>query len=105
VDNGSRVVDLSWPVNNWSRVVWCWCGMGNNNWGCVIDWGRVVHNRCWVVDWCSGMVDWYFDGWDMSWGMHSSALLFTSIRVVDILRSSMGLAGNNSGMRSMWLVD
>ena len=41
----------------------------------------------------------------MSWSMHSCAVLFSSIRVVDILRGSMGLLGYHCSIGSMGLVN
>ena len=110
----------SWLVDNWSWVVdWGW--VGNNNRGWVV-WSRLVHNRGWVVnwswlvvdwsglvvDWSRPVVDWSMDwsmDWSVGWSMDSSAVLLSGIRVVDVLGSSMGLAGNNSSIRSVGLVD
>lgn len=111
VDNRSWVVYWSWFVNwswviNWSRLV---------NWGWVIDWGWVIGSGSWMVwgrSWMvgSGMVD--LGGvavgrsvnWDMGRSMDGCTGLFASIRVVYILRSSMGLAGNNGVVTTMRLV-
>ena len=91
----------SWFVDNWG-MVW--------SWGWVIDWGMnlSVMNWGWVV-WGS-MMDWGVSvcwgvDWDMSWGVDSSAVLFSSIRIVYVLWSSMGLASNDSMVGSMRFVD
>ena len=95
VDNRSWVVD--WLVhNNWSSMVhWGW--LVDNHWSWVVNWGWLGNNQ-----W-SSMVNWSMD-WNMGWSMDSSASLLSSIWVVDILRGSMGLAGNNSCVRAMRLV-
>ena len=49
------------------------------------------------------MVDWGVD-WNVGWCMYSSAGLLSSIWIVNILGSSMRLAGNNSCIRAMRLV-
>merc|ERR1712244_128145 len=69
-----------WFVDDWG-VVWSWSwGMVNWSmyWSSMINWGSVV--------W-SGFVD-----WNMSRSMDSSAVFFSSIWVMYILRGSMGLA-------------
>ena len=102
VDNWSWVVDSSWLVNNWLVDNWSW----------VVDWGWLVDNWGWVVDWGWLMVSWGMDwdvlwgmDWDMGWSMNSSAVLLSGIWVMDVLWGSMGLAGHNSSIRSMGLVD
>jgi len=118
----------NWLVNNWGYVwgwfvdnwgmIWCWFV---DNWGMIWCWGWVVYGSnfgSWMI--YRGMVNWSWviwgsmvDGsmsicwgmdWDMSWGMDSSAILFTSIGVVHVLGSSMRLASNNSVMSPMWFV-
>ena len=96
----------NWLVHNWGwavhwswSMVWCWpVDNGSrvddrlvNNWSWVVDWGRMV--RSWPVD------------WDMSWSMNSSAVLLSSIWVVHVLGSSMGLLGNHGSIGAMGLVD
>jgi len=99
---GWLLVSWSWVVwgrfvNNWGWVVdWSW--VWDNNWSSLVDWGWVWDNNwsC-MVHWSWFMIDRGVD-WGMSRGMDSSALLFSSIWVVDILWGSMGLAGNNSSI-------
>jgi len=122
VDHWGWVVDWGWLVHNWGSMIhwgwlvdhWSWVV----HWGWVVDWGMVhwgvvhwgvvhwgvVHKAVvhWdMVDW--GMVDWGMD-WDMGWSMDSSAVLLSSIWVVDILWGSMRLAGNHSSIGAMGLV-
>ena len=102
-------------MDNWGWVV-DWCSMHNrlvNHWGGVIDWGS-VHN--WLVDNRSGVVDW---GWvvgsrvsidglvdrDVSWSMNSSAVLLSSVGVVHVLGSCVGLLGHNGGIGSVGFVN
>ena len=108
----------SWFVDNWGMIR-CWCcviygGWLVYNWGmvrcwsCVINWSRLVINWGWVIG--SSMVDgsmsicWGMD-WDMSWGMDSSAVLFSSIGIVYVLGSSMRLTSNNSVVSTMCFVN
>jgi len=109
----------SWFVDNWGMIrCWCWVIYGGwlvDNWGmircwsCVINWSRLVINWGWVIG--SSMVDWGWViwssmvDWDMSWGMDSSTVLFSSIRIVYVLGSSMRLASNNSVVSTMCFVD
>jgi len=96
VHNWGWVVDWSRLVHNWSWVV-DWGRLVNNR-GWVVDWGRVVWSWLvhwgWVVDWGWLVVSWAMN-WSMSWSMDSSAVLLSSIWVVDVLWGSMGLAGNH----------
>jgi len=119
----------SWFVDNWGMIrCWSW-GMIRcwfvDNWGMIRCWSWVVYwssfvNWSWVIYWSmvnwswviwSSMVDWSWViwggvvNWDMSWGMDSSSVLFTSIRVVYVLGSSMRLASNNSVVSTMCFVD
>jgi len=104
-----RVGHLNWVGNHWSWVShnnWGWV-VGSwlvDNWGWVVHWGRLVVDWSWlVVNWCS-VVSWSWVvvsrcmDWLVGWSMHSSAVLLSGIGVVDILGSSMGLAGHNSGI-------
>ena len=91
----------SWLVDNWGMI---------RSWGWVIDWGMnlSVVNWSWVV-WGS-MMDWGVSvcwgvDWDMGWGVDSSTVLFSSIRVMYVLWSSMWLASNYSMVGSMRFVD
>jgi len=107
VDNWGMI--WSWLVDNWSWVV----NWGVVNWGwvvngsCVIYWSRLVINWGWVI-W-SSMVDgsmsicWGMDR-DMSRSMNSSTVLFSSIWVVYVLWSGMGLARDGGVVSSMGLV-
>jgi len=97
----SGVGHLDWVGNHWSWVVGSWLV---DNWGWVVHWGRLVVDWSWlVVNWCS-VVSWSWVvvsrcmDWLVGWSMHSSAVLLSGIGVVDILGSSMGLAGHNSGI-------
>merc|ERR1711936_1332156 len=110
--NWGMIRSWSWFVDNWG-MIWSWLvdywGM-IRCWGWVIDWGMYlsVMNWSWVV-WGS-MVDWGVSvcwgvDWDMSWGVDSSAVLFSSIRIVYVLWGSMRLASNNSVVRTMGFVD
>merc|ERR1711981_586817 len=105
----------NWLVNNWGYV-WGWFV---NNWGMVWSWfvdnWGMIRCWCWVIygGWLIGssMVDWGWViwssmvDWDMSWGMDSSAVLFSSIRIVYVLGSSMRLASNNSVVSTMCFVN
>ena len=120
VDNWGMIRSWSWFVDNWG-MIWSWLvdywGMiRSRSWGMircwcwVIDWGMdlSVMNWSWVV-WGS-MVDWGVSvcwgvDWDMSWGVDSSAVLFSSIRIVYVLWGSMRLASNNSVVGTMGFVD
>jgi len=77
VDYWGWVVNWGWSVISWSMY---WSSMINWSmyWSSMINWGSVV--------W-SGFVD-----WNMSRSMDSSAVFFSSIWVMYILRGSMGLA-------------
>jgi len=102
VHNWGWMVDRGWLVHNRGLVVdWGW--VSNKNWRCMVcNWP--VDNRGWVVHWRRLVVGWSMD-WSMSRSMDSSAVLLSSVWVMDILRGSMGLAGNNGSIRSMGLVD
>ena len=96
-----------WLVNNWGYV-WSW-GMyywlvynWSNIWSWLVNWGWVV-NWSWFVYW--GWVVWgWLVYWDMSWGMYSSAVFFSSVWVVYVLWGGMGLARDSSVISSMGLV-
>ena len=81
VDNGSWVVDRGGVVRS---------GLVDDG-GWVVDWGWVVWGR---------LVDWH-----VGWSMHSSAVLLSSIGVVHILGSGMGLLGNDGSVGAVGLVD
>merc|ERR1712018_571198 len=110
VDNWGMI--WSWFVDNWG-VIWSWLVDG---WGVIRSRGWVIHwsmdlsvvNWSWVV-WGSMMdrgvsVGWGVD-WDMSWGVDSSTVLFSSIRIMYILWGSMRLASNDSVVGAMRFVD
>merc|ERR1712038_968700 len=106
----SRGWVYNWFVDNWGMIrCWSWVVYWSSfvNWSWVIYWSMV--NWSWVI-W-SSMVDWSWViwgsvvNWDMSWGMDSSSVLFTSIRVMYVLGSSMRLASNNSVVSTMCFVD
>ena len=89
---------VSWGMVSWSWLVhWCWFV----GWGWFVNWGWVVWSS--MMDW-GVSVCWGVD-WDVSWGVDSSAVLFSSIRIVYVLWSSMGLASNDSMVGSMRFVD
>ena len=90
-----RVVDRGWLCNNHGS----W--FVNDHRGWLVGRGRLVQDWCSMVDW--GM-DWGMD-WHMGWCMDSSGVFLSSIWVVHVLWSSMGLAGNNSSIRTVGLVD
>jgi len=111
VDNWGMVwswfVDWSWVVY-WSWFVsWSWVihWSGLMDWGWVVDWSWVVGSGVmyWGVVW-STMINWGVN-WDMGRGMYGCSVLFAGIRVVYILRSSMGLAGYHGVVTTMGLVD
>merc|ERR1711902_289664 len=70
----------SWLVYYWGDI-WSW----SMNWGWGVYWGWLVY-------------------WDMSWGMYSSAVFFSSVWVVYVLWGGMGLARDSSVVSSMGLV-
>ena len=112
VYNWSWGMIRSWLVYNWGMIrswfVYYW-GM-IRSWGWVIDWGMNLS----VVDWSwvvwSSMMDWGVSvcwgvDWDVSWGVDSSAVLFSRVWVVYGLWGSMRLASNNSVVGSVGFVD
>ena len=93
----------SWLVYYWGDI-WSW----SMNWGWVVYWSWLV-NWGWVVYWSWfvywGWVVWgWLVYWDMSWGMYSSAVFFSSVWVVYVLWGGMGLARDSSVVSSMGLV-
>ena len=93
----------SWFVYYWGNI-WSWLV----NWGWVVNWGWLV-NWSWVVNWgwfvYWGWVVWgWLVYWNVSWGMNSSAVFFSSIWVVYVLWGSMGLARYGSVVSSMRLM-
>ena len=86
-------------------IRWCWfvCWGGVVNWAWFRNWGRVIYWSGFVYWW--GWVVWgWLVYWDMSWGMYSSAVFFSSVWVVYVLWGGMGLARDSSVISSMWLV-
>merc|ERR1712088_591441 len=90
----------SWFVYYWGMI---------RSWSWVIDWGMNLS----VVDWSwvvwSSMMDWGVSvcwgvDWDVSWGVDSSAVLFSRVWVVYGLWGSMRLASNNSVVGSVGFV-
>merc|ERR1711973_472752 len=91
-----------------SRLIICWLPVGRDwvvrSWP-VHHWGRMI-GLCSSLHYLGRVVDWsWLVSWNMGWCMDSSAVFFTSIGVMDILWGSMGLAGDNSSIRSMGFVD
>ena len=92
-----------WFVSNWSWLV--------SNWSWFVGWGWLVNHWHWMVnsswgrmvDWCWFGVDWSMYS-NMGWSMDGSAVLLSSIGVVDVLWGSMRLAGDHSSIRSVRLV-
>ena len=108
---GITILVNCWPhwfscfvCHNWGRMVdrgW----LGHNHWGWLVDnnWSRVVGGGRLVHNW-SSMVYRGMD-WHMGWGTDSCAVFLPSVWVMDVLWSSMGLAGNNCSIRTMGFVD
>ena len=89
ISNGIAILVDSWLIIGWlGWVIWSWLV---DNWSWVVDWGWLV------VSWGRVVVCWGMDR-SMSWGMDSSAILLSSVWVMDVLWGSMGLAGNNSSI-------
>jgi hypothetical protein len=121
----SLAINWSWGMVSWSMyywfvddwgVIWSWSwgmvGWGMYywfvNWGWVINWGWFVNWSC-VINWSRfvywGCVVWgWLVNWNMSRSMNGSTILFSSIWIVYVLWSSMGLAGNGGVVSSMSLV-
>ena len=93
-----------WLVYNWGDI-WSWLV----NWGWVVNWGWFV-SWSWVINW-SRFVYWcwvvwgWFVNWNMSRSMNGSTIFFSSIWVVYVLWSGMGLARYGSMVSSMGLMD
>ena len=88
VDNGGSVVD--WGMVDNGLVVHNGSGVVDRG-RVVVDWGRVAINR--LVD------------RDVGGSMNSSAVLLSSVRVVHVLGSCVGLLGHNSGIGSVGFVN
>ena len=93
-DNWRWMVHSSWLDDNWGWVI-------HNR--LVDNWSTMVH-WCWHMDHRGSMVNWAM-GRAMSRSMHCNGLLLSSIWIVNILGSSMWLAGNNSCIGSVGLVN
>merc|ERR1712203_1338885 len=90
-------VSWSWGMVGWGMYYWF------VNWGWVINWGWFVNWSC-VINWSRfvywGWVVWgWLVNWNMSRSMNGSTVFFSSIWIVYVLWSSMGLA-RNGGMVS-----
>merc|ERR1719438_326102 len=108
--NWGWLVNWSWSMVGWGMYYWLvdnWYNWGNvwswlvyywgNIWGWLVNWGWVI-NWSRFVNW--GWVVWgWFVNWNMSRSMNGSTVFFSSIWIVYVLWSSMGLA-RYSGMVS-----
>ena len=65
---------------------------------------RLVDDGGWVVDW-GGVVWGRLVDWHVGWSMHSSAVLFSGVGVVDVLGGGVGLLGHDGGVGAVGLVD
>ena len=122
ISNCITILIYSWSIICWLWVVRCWLmiGWGRVNDGFVYYWSRVVYRSWfihwgWVIDrgsmvrstvvyWSVVSVSWSVN-WDMGRSMDGCSILFSGIRVMHVLRSSMGLAGDNGVVTTMGLVD
>merc|ERR1719216_391299 len=114
--NSITILVNSWAIigwfviRSWLVVSWSWLVI---SWGGMVSWGGMI--RSGMMD---SMVDWVWDGvmdswvsisrgmyWDMCWSMNGSTVLFTSIRVVYVLGSGMGLGCYNGVLSTMGFVD
>merc|ERR1719216_746861 len=99
-----------WFVYNWGYI-WSWLVY---NGGYIGSW--FVYNRGVIRSWF--VVDWVWDGvmdswvsisggmyWYMCWSMNGGTVFFTSIRVVYVLGSGMGLGGYNGVVSTVGFVD
>ena len=107
----SWFVDDWGMIRSWSWVVyWSWLVI---SWGGMVSWGGMI--RSGMMD---SMVDWVWDGvmdswmsisggmyWYMCWSMNGGTVFFTSIRVVYVLGSGMGLGCYNGVVSTMGFVD
>merc|ERR1712038_2129 len=85
----SLTISWSWGVVSWGMYNWL-----------VYNWGNVWS---WLVYYWGNIWGWLVY-WDMSWGMYSSAVFFSSVWVVYVLWGGMGLARDSSVVSSMGLV-
>merc|ERR1712061_162671 len=131
--NSITILVNSWAIigwfviRSWLVVSWSWVDdWFVYNWGMIRSWGWVVYWGWLVVSWggvvrggmVDSMVDWVWDGvmdswvsisggmyWYMCWSMNGGTVFFTSIRVVYVLGSGMGLGGYNGVVSTMGFVD
>ena len=85
--------------NVWSYLVYYWC----NIWGRLVNWGWLI-NWCRFVYWCWVVWGWLVN-WNMSRSMNGSTVFFSSIWIVYVLWSSMGLARYGGMVSTMGLMD
>ena len=124
----SLTVSWSWSMVGWGMYYWLvdnWYNWGNvwswfvyywgNIWGWLVNWGWMV-NWGWLVNWSWGInwsrfVNWgwvvwgWLVNWNMSRSMNGSTVFFSSIWIVYVLWSSMGLARYGGMVSTMRLMD
>merc|ERR1719367_343413 len=112
----SLTVSWSWSMVGWCMYYWLvdnWYNWGNvwswfvyywsNIWGWLVNWGWVI-NWSRFVSW--GWVVWgWLVNWNMSRSMNGSTIFFSSIWVVYVLWSGMGLARYGCMVSSMGLMN
>merc|ERR1719367_2089111 len=101
----SLAISCSWGMVSWGMYYWLvdnWYNWGNV-WGWLVNWG-------WLINWSRfvywGWVVWgWLVHWNMSRSMNGSTIFFSSIWIVNVLWSGMGLARSRSMISSMGLMD